>query len=149
MHKLSVGGDQNVGVNAILVPSAHNLAAPSDFDFALLRLSSPIIYNSKVASITLATPDDVALFSANATVTATGWGLTSPGGSAPDTQQEAEMPIVSNPDCEQIYSTPIIITANMLCVGSPAGGVGLCHGDRSYDRKWCMERMKEVAYPAG
>ena len=29
------------------------------------------------------------------------------------------------------------------------GGVKLYHRTLSYDRKWCMERMREVAYPAG
>ena len=126
-HKLSQGGVQTVGVDAILVPAAFNVAAFDDTDFALLHLASPITFNSKVATTTLATSADSALFAANATATATGWGSTiGIGNPVFDTLQELEVPIVSQSDCSQAYSS---ITSNMLCAGSDTDATGVCSGD--------------------
>jgi secreted trypsin-like serine protease len=68
---------QSANVDAILSPALFNVAATGDQDYALLLLASPLTFNAKVSSITMATTGDAALFAANATATATGWGLTS------------------------------------------------------------------------
>jgi uncharacterized repeat protein (TIGR01451 family) len=130
IHTLSAGSGQVVGVDAILSHAAFNFAAlGGGSDIALLHLSSPITFNSTVATTTLATSDDAALFVANTTTTLTGWGVTSPGGTSADTLRELEVPIISNSDCAQIWDdSGVTITSNMLCVGL-VDGKDPCFGD--------------------
>jgi uncharacterized repeat protein (TIGR01451 family) len=125
MHKISVGGDQVVLVDLIVVPSAYS-GTTLDTDYALLHLASSITFNSNVAKIALANSGDASQFAPGATATVTGWGTLSSGGSAPDILQEVEVPILSNTDCATKLSG---ITANMLCAGFDEGGKDSCQGD--------------------
>ena len=61
----------------------------------------------------------------------TGWGLTTEG-SAPAVLQEAQIPIVSNEDCEKNYSkigSGVCLTKRKLCAGPEIGYEATCPGD--------------------
>lgn len=98
-----------------------------DYDIALLELDTPLILNSKVASITLAGNSDDALYNAGTVLTVSGWGHTTYGGSAATRLQKVNVPVVSSVTCDGAYGS---ITNRMFCAGNMAsGGVDSCQGD--------------------
>jgi len=58
-----------------------------------------------------------------------GWGSLSSGGVFPSTLQWVKAPPVSDATCNQPSSYDGLITADMICAGLPAGGVGSCRRD--------------------
>jgi secreted trypsin-like serine protease len=96
----------------------------SDYDVALLHLSSPATLNSAVATIPLSDVADVE----GELSTVTGWGTTSYGGYIADVLMEVQVPIVSNATCEAAYGSGSI-TESMLCAGYAEGGKDSCQGD--------------------
>lgn len=98
-------------------------------DAALLKLSSPLSFNSSVQAIPYATSADAAAGLTNPGVMSTisGWGTLSSGGSSPDQLQAAQVPIVSNSYANGQY--PETITADQLAAGYTSGGVDACQGD--------------------
>ena len=62
-------------------------------------------------------------------LTVSGWGTLSSGGSQPGVLHKVDVPAVSNAQCAQAYSQYSITNA-MLCAGDIAnGGVDSCQGD--------------------
>ncbi|MFA0964215.1 trypsin-like serine protease [Roseivirga sp. BDSF3-8] len=98
-------------------------------DAALLKLSSPLSFNSSVQAIPYATAADASAGYTNAGVMSTisGWGTLSSGGSSPDQLQAAQVPIVSNSYANAAY--PQNITSDQLGAGYTTGGIDACQGD--------------------
>jgi len=95
-------------------------------DIALLHLSSPLNYNSKVQPIALATVNPPA----GSSVTLTGWGYTShPGIILPINLQQINLQTISIADCQSAHaSIGVPVTDAHVCTYvSP--GKGACNGD--------------------
>lgn len=116
------------------IPHPQYHANSSRNDIALLRLSSPLdLSGSNAKAIPIVTQALAASGMQDPGVMAviTGWGATSEGGSATNTLQVAQVPIVSNADAMNIggYSQGQI-TDDMICAGFLGqGGVDACQGD--------------------
>ncbi|KAI9585604.1 hypothetical protein GQX74_001451 [Glossina fuscipes] len=82
-------------------------------DIALLRLSSPLRFSTKIQPIKLATavPDD------NAAAIVSGWGITSEGAlDIPDQLKSVEVAIISRSNCaSSTYSYGSSIKPSMIC----------------------------------
>lgn len=116
---------QNWGAN----PNSVN-----DNDIALLRLNTPLTFNTNVQSIRYATDRDATIGLTNVGISAriSGWGLLGWGGVQPNQLQSALVPIQSNVTAAGQYNPlpgNLDITANMIPAGFPAGNVDACTGD--------------------
>ncbi|MCB0223698.1 MAG: trypsin-like serine protease [Anaerolineae bacterium] len=118
----SDGTEQAKTVDQVIPHPSYD-ANTSDYDVALLHLSSPAVLNSAVATIALSSVADVE----GDLSTVTGWGTTSYGGSISDVLMEVQVPIVSNATCAASYGGSI--TDSMLCAGYAEGGKDSCQGD--------------------
>ncbi|KAK0138434.1 Transmembrane protease serine 9 [Merluccius polli] len=93
-------------------------------DISLLRLSSPVEFNDYIQPVCLAAA--ASAFSDGTDTWVTGWGTLSFGGPQPNALQEVIVPVVSNQQCRETYST---LTDNMICAGLTEGGKDSCQGD--------------------
>jgi len=98
-------------------------------DLALLKLSSPVRFNSYVQPIALATGNE-----GNGTTSwASGWGRTEGGNSESRSYilQEAMLPVRRNSDCDAVPYPTLTrkLVETELCVGYRYGDRGACHGD--------------------
>ncbi|HEU4658099.1 MAG TPA: serine protease [Capillimicrobium sp.] len=118
---ITPGAGEHVPVRRALIPPEH--LATSGHDITLLELSRPSIQ----APAPVAGPSETALWAPGTLETIVGFGVTEEGGDAPDVLQEAEVPIVADPDCEAAY--PDEFDETMICAGYPEGGVDTCQGD--------------------
>lgn len=116
-------GGQLLGVAEIRI---HPSYRPERHDLALLRLDRP----TSAPAQPLATPADAALWQPGDRVTVTGWGNIDPDRARyPTRLREAEMPVVADGICDQIYGDAFSASL-MLCAGLLAtGGVDACQGD--------------------
>lgn len=118
----------NRTVTQIIVHAAYDSEKITN-DIALMKLSSPLVYNNYIRPVCLATNNSV--FNNGTTCWATGWGRLS--GDAPlvahDVLQEVSIPIIGNNLCGCIYRdiNSNNITSNMICAG--VQGRGICQGD--------------------
>jgi trypsin len=99
-------------------------------DVALVRVYPAFTLNgSNVNSIKLLSVADEASGFANPGVlaTATGWGLTSNGGSVTNLLQELDMPLVSSADASAELAVPVL--DDMIAAGTLLGTSGTCNGD--------------------
>ena len=109
-----------------------------DNDFAVACLCNPVEIGGRAVPACL--PDARSMggdFLAGKTMTVSGWGALSSGGSHPNELHSVNVPGITNAKCSQAYSGGI--TTNMLCAGNVAnGGVDSCQGDsggKSYSKK--------------
>lgn len=107
-------------------------------DIALLRLDEDLDFTDPaIRPVCVQTQDMAARDYANENSTIIGWGTTKYLGDLAKNLQEAEIPIVSNEECNANYSTiegaaqefPNGIDQSMICAGVAEGGKGNCHGD--------------------
>ncbi|KAM6913335.1 trypsin-like [Lycodopsis pacificus] len=99
----------------------------NDNDIALLRLSSPVTFTDYIRPVCLAA--DGSTFAGGTSCWVTGWGTINSDGTSlpfPQTLQEAQVPIVTNTQCDAVYGS---ITSNMICAGLDEGGRDSCQGD--------------------
>jgi len=116
-----------------------------DWDFALVRLESPIELNDCVGTVCLPTQgNDIP---AGSQCWITGWGTLSSGGGSPEVLQEAEVTILSQQACKDSDYSADSITDAMICAqGRKANGdiVDACQGDSGgplvceADGKWTV-----------
>ncbi|MGP4018226.1 S1 family peptidase [Saccharopolyspora sp. 5N708] len=97
--------------------------ANSGADVAVLTLDQEL----PQPPLAIASKDDGALYQAGKTSTVLGWGATAEGGQASDILQKAEVPVVSDQECQKAY--PQYKADAMVCAGLPQGGVDSCQGD--------------------
>lgn len=125
---LHTQGDlQNAEVLSVASATIHPKydSAKSDFDFALVRLTSkskfePAAINRSELSIPETEKD------AQRSITA-GWGVTTEGGSLAKSLMKVEVPLVSPGRCDKAY--PGQVTERMICAGLDAGQKDSCQGD--------------------
>jgi trypsin len=98
--------------------------ATTGYDLTLLKLSAPA---TGIPAVRVAGASERALWNPDVLETIVGWGTTSSGGSAPDTLQEASVPIVTDASCGSAYSD--FDATTMVCAGYPQGGTDTCQGD--------------------
>ncbi|XP_075975437.1 serine proteinase stubble isoform X1 [Anticarsia gemmatalis] len=100
-----------------------------EYDLALVKLESPVVFAPHISPICLPATDDL-LVGENATVT--GWGRLSEGGVLPSILQEVQVPIVSNERCKSMFlraGRHEFIPDIFLCAGHERGGHDSCQGD--------------------
>jgi len=110
----------------------HPLYRPetTDYDVAILKLSSPIDFS--VTSASSIKFDLLRLLRPNAgtRVTAVGWGLTSKNGGDSIFLQAVENVILNQQSCRyKLDGADREITARMICAESTPAGRGVCPGD--------------------
>lgn len=117
---LSSNDGERIAVAQIVVHTGFDIYTYND-DIALLRLSKPVVNAETISFADAQTAaNDTAAF---------GWGMTQNGTSA-DTLKTAELPVVTNKECQAAYSVySINISDNMVCAGVAAGGTDSCVGD--------------------
>jgi trypsin len=93
-----------------------------DSDIALLKLRTPLSFNTYVSSISVA-----ALPADNTPLTVVGWGATREGGAVSQKLLKVAVPLQNSTACERSY--PGDITVNMFCAGETVGGKDSCQGD--------------------
>jgi len=96
-------------------------------DIAVITLPQP----AAEAPLALADPaTDTADYAVGSPATVIGWGATSDGGAGSSDLLQAEVPIVSDADCNDANSyAGTLVPAVMLCAGLAAGGRDSCQGD--------------------
>src|SRR4051812_19206290 len=95
------------------------------YDIGLIELAEPV----KATPIKVAGPADRALWAPGALTTIAGFGATQADGSGtPETLQEAQVPVISDPDCASHvdnYDATVMLCAGYL----GTGGTDTCSGD--------------------
>jgi len=114
-----------------------------DYNFALLKLSSPVQFTDHISPICLPNQDEE-LPAAGTDLFVTGWGLTD--GSVKDsysqTLKQVNVPVVSNAVCKSAMSgsSPSFKESNMFCAGPKKSWQRLLSKrfgkSRSCQRKW-------------
>jgi len=100
-----------------------------NFDFSLVKLSSPIDFsqNSHIRPICL--PDDDSKTYAGVDAIVTGWGAIASGGSVSSLLREVTVQVMSNAACKNTAYASSQIKNQMLCAGVNGGGKDSCQGD--------------------
>ncbi|XP_042595126.1 transmembrane protease serine 13-like isoform X1 [Cyprinus carpio] len=114
-------------VKKIIVNENYN-SDSSDYDVALLKLSSPVTFSSTVQPVCFPTFDQT--FSEGSECWTSGFGTTQEGADHASTSlMEVTVNIVNTLLCNssQVYSGAI--TKNMICAGDMNGGRDSCQGD--------------------
>jgi secreted trypsin-like serine protease len=94
---------------------------PSGDDWALIKLNAPIT-NQALLPIATTTAYD------SGTFTVAGWGAASEGGGQQRYLLKAQVPFVTDAQCQQAYSE--LVPSEEICAGNwDAGGVDTCQGD--------------------
>jgi len=101
----------------------------TNYDFAIVRLAEPVQLGVRAMPACLADSSmgDEAL--GGQTVTVSGWGTTSSGGSQATVLQSVNVPAMTNAECRDTSYGENQITDAMLCAGQAEGGIDSCQGD--------------------
>lgn len=119
-------GGSTVGISNVYYHESYS-SSTIDNDIALLRTASTLtLGQTNAASIGLPSQgSDVTTGS----VTVSGWGTTSEGGSIPAALRYVSVPVVARATCNSAYGSGSI-TNNMFCAGVlNTGGQDACQGD--------------------
>ncbi|XP_049788115.1 trypsin alpha-3-like isoform X3 [Schistocerca cancellata] len=100
----------------------HSSYSDPDYDIAVVQVSNAFSFNSNVQAVSLTSSEP----SAGTSVTVTGWGATSSGGSASNTLLAVTVQIIDRNTCNRSYG---YITSRMICAGVTGGGKDSCQGD--------------------
>ncbi|HEY1015077.1 MAG TPA: trypsin-like serine protease [Herpetosiphonaceae bacterium] len=130
-HNTTVNeGTEQVKTVSQVIPHPSYNANTMDNDIALLKLSSNVTLNARVAVVPVATsPANDGIIEPGDNATVTGWGTTSSGGSTSSQLRQVTIPLVSNATCNAPIAYNGQITGNMLCAGLAGGGRDSCQGD--------------------
>jgi trypsin len=115
------GAGEDVPVKTATVSPSYLLGEGNDV--TVLELSRP----AAATPTPVAGASERSAWSAGTVSTIVGFGVTEEGGDAPDTLQEAQVPIVADSQCAADYDS--FDATTMLCAGYPQGGVDTCQGD--------------------
>ena len=95
-----------------------------DYDFSLVKLSSPMVFTIERRSIPLA--DANIDLPEGAMGIVTGWGETYDETNPSDTLRAVTVPIVNHSECDVAYKSFGGITSRMMCAGFADGGRDAC-----------------------
>nr|XP_002709380.1 plasma kallikrein [Oryctolagus cuniculus] len=95
-------------------------------DIALIQLQAPLNDTDIQKPICLPSKDDTNAIYTNCWVT--GWGFTKEKGEIQNILQKANIPLVTNEECQKSYRDHAI-TKQMVCAGYKEGGKDACKGD--------------------
>lgn len=98
-----------------------------DYDISILELAEPLKFTTGVQKIRL--PIEGEELEAGTTVTISGWGKLSEGGSSSDTLKQVDVHVISEDDCQMIYGN--IVNDRMICTAEPEGGKDSCQVSNS------------------
>jgi len=117
----------------------HGVNIVDDFDFALLKLESPIDWTSYPNIRPICLPDSVDTSSDGKKAIVTGWGnmaiSVADTVKFPDQLREVTVKVISNRKCQRLYKKgdasfdKNLITDDMICAGVATGGKDICQGD--------------------
>ena len=103
--------------------------ATSGHDFVIITLDVPVELGDRAVHACLPTADMDDGFLTGLTLTVSGWGRLSYGGSSPAVLHSVDVPYVTTAVCDVKYSN-LAITDTMMCAGNVAnGGIDSCQGD--------------------
>ncbi|MEO3750401.1 serine protease [Streptomyces sp. B6B3] len=96
-------------------------------DVAVITLTEEMPYEP----VPFVAPTDTGLYAPGTMTRLLGWGRLGENGPVADQLMTAEVPVVSDADCEAAYEdfTVQYDAATMVCAGLPEGGVDTCQGD--------------------
>ena len=147
----SVGTEQEIGVEKIIVHERYNNPLRYSNDIALIKLVKPADLGVGVGLVCMPDVSHTLPFdNLNKTCWITGWGRLSSGGSQPNTLMEAQVPLVSKQRCQSAY--PGRVGDTMLCAGLDEGGVDTCQGDSGgplvcdFNGTWYLEGITSWGY---
>lgn len=115
------GPGERATVSSVRIPPSY--IATTGSDVSLLILDKP----AASAPVRIAGRGEEGAWAAGVSETIVGYGQTKEDGPIPDRLQEANVPIVSDADCDKAY--PGTDTGTQICAGFPQGGVDSCQGD--------------------
>ena len=119
-------GGETHSVSQVLVDSDYIVTNGTGNDVTLMKLAEP----SKVAPMKIAAVGERSSWNPGALTTIAGFGATSSDGSEmPERMQFAQVPVVSDSNCEKAYDDGSFDAKTMLCAGYPQGGTDTCEGD--------------------
>ncbi|XP_044243563.1 coagulation factor XI isoform X4 [Ursus arctos] len=113
------------GVQEIIIHDQYEVAE-SGYDIALLKLETAINYTDAQRPICLPSKGDRNVIYTDCWVT--GWGYRKLRGKIQNTLQKANIPLVTNEECQIRYRRHKI-TNKMICAGYKEGGKDACKGD--------------------
>ncbi|XP_004428827.1 PREDICTED: coagulation factor XI [Ceratotherium simum simum] len=113
------------GVQEIIIHDQYE-KAESGYDIALLKLETTMNYTDSQRPICLPSKGDKNVIYSDCWVT--GWGYRKLRDKIQNTLQKAEIPLVTNEECQTRY-TKYKITNKMICAGYKEGGKDACKGD--------------------
>ncbi len=119
---LSAGGGTTAGVTDVWIHPDWDSEALSN-DASVLTLDTSL----SEAPLALASPSDTDLYTAGATSTVLGWGVTE-SGSTSDTLRKVDIPVTADDTCAESYKDAFN-PASMVCAGLAEGGKDSCQGD--------------------
>ncbi|XP_074550986.1 transmembrane protease serine 3 [Halichoeres trimaculatus] len=121
-----VHGAQSLSVEQIVY---HTRYRPKglDYDIALMKLSTPLVFNGLVQPICL--PNHGEVFEEGTMCWISGWGATEDEGETSVILRSAMVPLLSSKTCNQPEVYQGHISAWMICAGYLEGGTDSCQGD--------------------
>jgi len=113
-------------VSQIVMHPSYTDAGGTNYDAALWRLSTPLVFNERIQPVKFPNSSTFEPSSTNATVM--GWGALVEGGSSPSVLYKVTLPLVDNSRCAQLYNPyGYNIYASNICAGET--GKDSCQGD--------------------
>ncbi|NXJ12280.1 TMPSC protease, partial [Odontophorus gujanensis] len=98
-------------------------------DIALFKLRSAVHYSDSIQPICLPPSHPHPYTDSETKCFISGWGRTAEKGKTSSVLQEAQVEIIPSHVCNSSDAYGGLINANMICAGSPSGGVDSCQGD--------------------
>ncbi|XP_062384578.1 transmembrane protease serine 3-like [Sardina pilchardus] len=109
-----------------ILPHARYRPRSLDHDIALLQLSQPISFNGLVEPVCL--PSAGEEFQEDHLCWISGWGATEDGGETSVQLHSAQVPLMSNAECNEPQVHQGSVSPWMICAGYLEGGIDTCQG---------------------
>uniref|UniRef100_A0A3Q3XM63 Uncharacterized protein n=1 Tax=Mola mola TaxID=94237 RepID=A0A3Q3XM63_MOLML len=121
-----VHGAQSLAVEQIIYHARYRPKG-LDYDIALMKLSTSLVFNGLVEPICL--PNHGEEFEEGTMCWISGWGATEEEGETSVVQRSAMVPLLSTKTCNQPEVYQGFISSWMICAGYLEGGTDSCQGD--------------------
>ncbi|XP_074520253.1 coagulation factor VII-like [Halichoeres trimaculatus] len=125
--KVEEGTEQTIQVSEIIMHENYT-KANADNDIALLRLASPIVYNTYAVPVCMPTRAlaERELWAVRLH-TVSGWGKRSENGPVSNQLRRLKVPRIRTQQCRE--DSGVVLTENMFCAGYIEGAQDSCKGD--------------------